>query len=212
MRRRKIMILCIFAACVMFMACGTIERQKEEMDENNNMNISGKKDSSNIDFDTVINIGDFSVSLYENEQEILSELDKAGLKYEKVEHTDNKKYNYYYNVGDGADEFIQVYFLDEECVRIRINSDEMFAHTSKGIHPGNTYFQMVEQYGDSYERHTYMGKEMYTVYRYMLQGEVIEFGIPGDATAEIYNVDIYVLGQFPIYDYGEELIVDEKIY
>lgn len=43
-------------------------------------------------------------------------------------------------------------------------------------------------------------------------GEVIEFGIPGDATAEIYNVDIYVLGQFPIYDYGEELIVDEKIY
>ena len=195
MRRRKIMILCIFAACVMFMACGTIERQKEH-----------------IDSDTVINIGDLSVSLYENEQEILSELDKAGLKYEKVEHTDNKKYNYYYNVGDGADEFIQVYFLDEECVRIRINSDEMFAHTSKGIHPGNTYFQMVEQYGDSYERHTYMGKEMYTVYRYMLQGEVIEFGIPGDATAEIYNVDIYVLGQFPIYDYGEELIVDEKIY
>lgn len=195
MRRRKIMILCIFAACVMFMACGTIERQKEH-----------------IDSDAVINIGDFSVSLYENEQEILSELDKAGLKYEKVEHTDNKKYNYYYNVGDGADEFIQVYFLDEECVRIRINSDEMFAHTSKGIYPGNTYFQMVEQYGDSYERHTYMGKEMYTVYRYMLRGEVIEFGIPGDATAEIYNVDIYVLDQFPIYDYGEELIVDEKIY
>ena len=195
MRRRKIMILCIFAACVMFVACGTIERQKEH-----------------IDSDTVINIGDLSVSLYENEQEILSELDKAGLKYEKVEHTDNKKYNYYYNVGDGADEFIQVYFLDEECVRIRINSDEMFAHTSKGIHPGNTYFQMVEQYGDSYERHTYMGKEMYTVYRYMLRGEVIEFGIPGDATAEIYNVDIYVLDQFPIYDYGEELIVDEKIY
>ena len=53
---------------------------------------------------------------------------------------------------------------------------------------------------------------MYTVYRYMLQGEVIEFGILGDATAEIYNGDIYVLGQFPIYDYGEELIVDEKIY
>ena len=74
------------------------------------------------------------------------------------------------------------------------------------------FSSLVEQYGDSYERHTYMGKEMYTVYRYMLQGEVIEFGILGDATAEIYNGDIYVLGQFPIYDYGEELIVDEKIY
>lgn len=43
------MILCIFAACVMFMARGTIERQKEEMDENNNMNISGKKDSSELE-------------------------------------------------------------------------------------------------------------------------------------------------------------------
>lgn len=227
MRRRKIMVLCIFVVCVMFMSCGTMEKQKEEIEENNT-NISRKKEGSelerglsdtasiqkneHIDFDVAINIGDFSVSLYENEQEILSELDKAGLKYEKVEHTDNKKYNYYYNVGDGADEFIQVYFLDEECVRIRISSDEMFAHTSKGIHPRNTYFQMVEQYGDSYERHTYMGKEMYTIYRYMLRGCFHEFGIPGEATDEIYNVDVYVSGQFPIYDYGEELVMDEKFY
>lgn len=202
---------------IFFMGCADNTDESEAVHQASTIPTeSGTEISVDLDGDgkgdEFINIGDFSVSLYENEQEILSELDKAGLKYEKVEHTDDKKYNYYYNVGDGADEFIQVYFLDEECVRIRINSDEMFAYTSKGIHPGNTYFQMVEQYGDSYERHTYMGKEMYIVYRYMLQGCFIEFGIPGEATAEIYNVDIYVLGQFPIYDYGEELIGDEKIY
>lgn len=47
------------------------------------------------DMDAVINIGDFSVSLYEGEQEILGKLDKMGLLYEKVEDSDNKKYNYY---------------------------------------------------------------------------------------------------------------------
>ena len=118
--------------------------------------------------DVVINIGDFSVSLYEGEQEILGKLDKMGLLYEKVEDSDNKKYNYYYNVGDGEAQFIQVYFLEKECVRIRISSNETFAHTSRGIYSGNTYSQMVEQYGDSYEKHTYIGKERYTIYRYAL--------------------------------------------
>lgn len=42
------------------------------------------------DMDAVINIGDFSVSLYEGEQEILGKLDKMGLLYEKVEDSDNK--------------------------------------------------------------------------------------------------------------------------
>ncbi|WP_337763678.1 extracellular solute-binding protein, partial [Waltera sp.] len=86
------------------------------------------------DMDAVINIGDFSVSLYEGEQEILGKLDKMGLLYEKVEDSDNKKYNYYYNVGDGEVQFIQVYFLEKECVRIRISSNETFAHTSRGIY------------------------------------------------------------------------------
>ena len=160
------------------------------------------------DMDAVINIGDFSVSLYEGEQEILGKLDKMGLLYEKVEDSDNKKYNYYYNVGDGEVQFIQVYFLEKECVRIRISSNETFAHTSRGIYSGNTYSQMVEQYGDSYEKHTYMGKERYTIYRYALGECFHEFGIPGEATGEIYNVDVYVSGQMPIYDYGEEIVED----
>lgn len=42
------------------------------------------------DMDVIINIGDFSVSLYEGEQEILGKLDKMGLLYEKVEDSDNK--------------------------------------------------------------------------------------------------------------------------
>ena len=164
--------------------------------------------NAQTDRDVVINIGDFSVSLYEGEQEILGKLDKMGLLYEKVEDSDNKKYDYYYNVGDGKTQFIQVYFLEKECVRIRISSNETFAHTSRGIYSGNTYSQMVDQYGDSYEKHTYMGKERYTIYRYALGECFHEFGIPGEATGEIYNVDVYVSGQMPIYDYGEEIVED----
>lgn len=164
--------------------------------------------NAQTDMDVVINIGDFSVSLYEGEQEILGKLDKMGLLYEKVEDSDNKKYNYYYNVGDGEAQFIQVYFLEKECVRIRISSNETFAHTSRGIYSGNTYSQMVEQYGDSYEKHTYIGKERYTIYRYALGECFHEFGIPGETTGEIYNVDVYVSGQMPIYDYGEEIVED----
>lgn len=163
--------------------------------------------NAQTDRDVVINIGDFSVSLYESEQEILGKLDKMGLLYEKVEDSDNKKYDYY-NVGDGEAQFIQVYFLEKECVRIRISSNETFAYTSRGIYSGNTYSQMVEQYGDSYEKHTYMGKERYTIYRYALGECFHEFGIPGEATGEIYNVDVYVSGQMPIYDYGEEIVED----
>lgn len=46
--------------------------------------------NAQTDRDVVINIGDFSVSLYESEQEILGKLDKMGLLYEKVEDSDNK--------------------------------------------------------------------------------------------------------------------------
>lgn len=46
--------------------------------------------NAQTDRDVVINIGDFSVSLYEGEQEILGKLDKMGLLYEKVEDSDNK--------------------------------------------------------------------------------------------------------------------------
>ena len=164
--------------------------------------------NAQTDMDVVINIGDFSVSLYESEQEILGKLDKMGLLYEKVEDSDNKKYDYYYNIGDGEAQFIQVYFLEKECVRIRISSNETFALTSRGIYSGNTYSQMVDQYGDSYEKHTYMGKERYTIYRYALGECFHEFGIPGETTGEIYNVDVYVSGQMPIYDYGEEIVED----
>ena len=71
---------------------------------------------------------------------------------------------------------------------------------------------LVEQYGDSYEKHTYIGKERYTIYRYALGECFHEFGIPGEATGEIYNVDVYVSGQMPIYDYGEEIVEDQKFF
>lgn len=46
------------------------------------------------------------------------------------------------------------------------------------------------------------------IYRYALGECFHEFGIPGEATGEIYNVDVYVSGQMPIYDYGEEIVED----
>lgn len=226
MIRRKITILCMLAVFMMLMVWSTIKGQREEIDKNN-MNTSEKIDAAEfesnlsdiyrtpkndqINSDATINIGDISVSLYEREQEILRKLDKMRVRYGKVEDSNITKYDYYYNVGDDTDDFMQVYFLDEECVRIRISCNEFFARTSKGLHPRNTYSQMVEQYGNSYERHTYMGKEIYTIYRYMLGEYFHEFGIVGETIDEIYNVDVYVSSQFPIYDYGEELIVDEKV-
>ena len=158
-----------------------------------------------IDIDATISIRDFSISIYESEQEILKKLDRDGLKYEKVDDSDIVAYDYYYDVDDGTDGFVQIYFLGEECVRIRISCNEVSAHTSKGIYPTNTYAQMVEQYGDAYETHTYAGKEIYTIYRYKLGEYFHEFGIAGEASDTIYNVDIYVSSQFPIYDYGEEM-------
>lgn len=156
--------------------------------------------------DATIWIRDFSISIYEREQDILKKLDLGGLKYEKVVDSDIATCDYYYDVDDGTDGFVQIYFLSEECVRIRISCNEVYAHTSKGICPTNTYSQMVEQYGNSYETHTYTGKEIYTIYRYKLGEYFHEFGIAGEESDTIYNVDIYVASQFPIYDYGEEII------
>lgn len=53
----------------------------------------------------------------------------------------------------------------------------------------------------------YGQREIYH-YRYALGECFHEFGIPGEATGEIYNVDVYVSGQMPIYDYGEEIVED----
>lgn len=81
------------------------------------------------------------------------------------------------------------------------------ARTTMGIHPGSTYSQMVELYGDSYEMHSYSERIIYTIYRYSVDDCIYEFGIPDENSDTIYNIDIYLLSQAPIYEYGEEILV-----
>ena len=165
-------------------------------------------DSSSIEQeldDCSIMIGDISLSIYESKQDILTKLDAAGLDYSEAEPDTPElaaKIDSYYNTG----ECIQIYFLNDVCVRLRILNIGEVAQTARGIHPASTYSHMVELYGDSFETHTYAGKLTYTIYRYSFSDCICEFGIPGENLDSIYNVDIYVPSQYPIYDYGEEII------
>ena len=64
---------------------------------------------------------------------------------------------------------------------------------------------MVTLYGDSFETHSYSDRITYTIYRYLINDCVYEFGIQ-EHSDSIYNIDIYLPNQAPIYDYGEEIV------
>lgn len=153
-------------------------------------------------------IGDISLSIHESKQDILVKLNEAGLNYSesKPDNPEETRYDSYYYI----DAWMQIYFLNDECVRLRVldvgfeDSDKL-AHTSKDIHPGSTYSQMVELYGDSFETHSYAGQVIYKIYRYSDNNCIYEFGIQGENSDSIYNVDIYIPSQSPIYEYGEEI-------
>ena len=158
--------------------------------------------------DRSIMIGDISLSINESKQDIFAKLDEAGLDYIEFEpdNPDETKYDACYNIDEVS---VQMYFLDDVCVRLRVISlDNSYGivQTARGLQSGSTYAQMVELYGDSYETHAYAGKEVYTIYRYYINDFICEFGIPGENRDYIYNIDIYVPSQIPIYDYGEELM------
>lgn len=153
-------------------------------------------------------IGDVSLSLTESKQDILVKLNEAGLNYSesKSDNPGETRYDSYYNI----DAWMQIYFLNDECVRLRVidvgsEGSDKLAHTSKGIYPGSTYSQMVGLYGDSFETHSYTGQVIYKIYRYSVNNCISEFGIQGENSDSIYNIDIYIPSQSPIYDYGEEI-------
>lgn len=153
-------------------------------------------------------IGGISFSLSESRQDILEKLDAVGFAYgeSKSDYPDEAKYDFYYNIAG----CMQIYFLDDNCVRIRLihleSAADWNAQTGKGLHPGDTYFQMMELYGNDFETHVYSGKEIYTVYRYSVSDCIFEFGIFGENSEDIYNIDIYFPSQYPIYRYGEEIL------
>ncbi len=154
--------------------------------------------------DYSVRIGDLTVSLYDDKQDVAAKLEEAGLSYyeRKFARTD---YDSYYMI----DESLCVYFNAGSCVRLRF-CDEAF-QTARGIHRGDSYSQIIEQYGDSFYHEACIYKGRYDVYRYSFDGYFCEFGIYSDQDEDaiydenigsIYNVDIYVPGQSPIYDYG----------
>lgn len=157
-----------------------------------------------------ITIGNISLSIHESKQDILTKLDEAGLNYKKYDEAkpdnpEEKLYDFYYN----ADPSLQIYFLNDECVRLRsinagLEDSNELPHTIQSLSPGSTYSQMVTLYGDSFETHSYSGKLIYTIYRYSINDCIYEFGIQ-ENTNYIYNVDIYLPNQSPIYNYGEEI-------
>lgn len=153
-------------------------------------------------------IDDVSFSLHESKQDILAKLEQAGLNNREFapENPEEAKYDFYYNDGD-----LQIYISHDECVRLRLidGSSGELIWNGKGISPGNTVSQMLEQFGDEYETHSYSYKGIYTIYRYSFEDYICEFGcqfgIEGERADYIYNTDIYVPSQAPIYDYGEEI-------
>lgn len=159
--------------------------------------------------DSVI-IGDISLSLSESRQDILAKLEAAGFDdyddYGEVQpdSTNEVSYDLYYNAAG----CLQIYFLDDACVRIRLQKfDDSLGNpqTARGLHPRDTYSQMIELYGDDYETHAYSYKGIYTIYRYSIGDCICEFGIEGENRDSIYNIDIYLPSQLPIYEYGEEI-------
>lgn len=174
-------------------------------------NSSETEQTSNADS---IIIGNISISIHESKHDILTKLDEAGLDYSKSkpDNPEEEPYDFYYNVDD-VGIGLQIYFLNDECVRLRsINAGledcledcNELPHTVQGLSSGNTYSQMVTLYGDSFETHSYSGKLIYTIYRYSINDCIYEFGIQ-ENTNYIYNTDIYLPNQSPIYDYGEEI-------
>jgi hypothetical protein len=213
----------IFSLSLCLSACANGNYENEEfidkeisLESTETSEASGNfAESEQTENDCSIIMGDLTISLNESKQDIFSKLDKAGINYSEfiISDSENTKYDSYYDVE--VEVGFQMYFLKDECVRLRLMScsdslDDLveLPQTSRGLQPYSTYSQMVEKYGDSYETHSYAGKEVYTIYRYSFDKCICEFGIPGENSDVIYNMDIYISNQYPIYEYGEE--IEEK--
>lgn len=219
---RLIKVVAIFVSSLLLSACANGDRISEEMLPDstpiNQVDHSPASESmpesdnysvvtDPLPNDDTVTIGNVSLSLSESRQDILAKLEAAGLDYSEVQpdSPDEVGYDLYYN----AAECLQVYFLDDTCVRIRLidlhSASDLNAQTARGLHPGDPYSQMTGLYGDDYETHAYSYKGIYTIYRYSIGDCICEFGIEGENRDSIYNIDIYLPSQLPIYDYGEEI-------
>lgn len=152
--------------------------------------------------DYSVTIGDLTISLYENKQDIMDKLNKTNLSYNIKYNAGYVGYNEYESYCT-IDEALNVYFKDDTCVRLSFINE--VPQTAKGIHKDDSYSQVIEQYGDSFETHIYADHGIYQIYRYSSSDYICEFGVLPEISDGIENIEIYTPDQYPLYDYGEEL-------
>lgn len=179
---------------------------------------SNLSETEQLSVDYSISIGDLTIALYESKQDITNKLNENSLNYNeydsdmKYEGSDYNKYDSYYMVGESpldtdksqwVDAFLCVYFKDGICVRLESKNE--IPETALGIHEDDAYSQLIEQYGDSFEKYTYNAHGVYNVYLYSYNDYICEFCILEDYPDSIYGIDIYVPSLYPVYDYGEKV-------
>ncbi len=178
--------------------------------------------------DASVFIEDIVISLYENKQNIAAKLNETDLRYEEMDYNE-LPYNFdFYNKYDSSyyiytplesdwmmntEPSLEVYFKNDICVRLRL-IDEV-PKTFRGIHKdaysSDAYSQLLEKYGDSFEKFIFAAHGIYCVYLYSFDDYICEFMILEDYPDHLCNVDIYVSGLYPIYTHEEELTEEDLL-
>ena len=199
---------------------GTKDMQAENIRTDEAIPESGIRSSETEQFirDDSVFIGNLTVALYEEKQDITARLKESGMNYNeydsdmKYQDSSYNQYDSYYMIGESplgtdasrwVDASLCVYFKEGICVRLSLLKEE--ARTARGIHKDNSYVQLMEQYGDFFEKTTYAAHGRYDVYRYSYDDFICEFAILEDHPDSIQSVDIYVSSLSPFCEYGEEL-------
>lgn len=180
----------------------TLQPEETSVTESSPESSSTSPEAETVLSDYSITIGDLTISLYENEQDIMDKLNKTNLSYLRKCNAGYVGYNEYESYCI-IDEALGVYFKDDICVRLSFING--VPQTAKGIHIDDSYSQVIEQYGDSFETRIYADHGIYQIYRYSSGDYICEFGVLPEISDGIENIEIYTPDQYPLYDYGEEL-------
>ena len=179
-----------------------LQPEETSAEESSPESCSTSPEEETVLSDYSVTIGDLTISLYENKQDIMDKLNKTNLSYNikyNAGYVGYNEYESYYII----DEALFVYIKDDICVRLSFSNE--VPQTARGIHKEDSYSQLIEQYGDSFETHTYADHGIYQIYRYSSNDYICEFGVLPEISDAIINIEIYTPSQYPIYDYGEEL-------
>lgn len=132
---------------------------------------------------------DVTISLQDAKEDIIGRLIDKKIMYNETEE---------YLMLDSS---VCLYFNnDNKCERISLL--DSIPVIAKGIHKGDTISDMINQYGNDYEKKTYCYKGYYDEYRYNFEDFIMEFGVYDGDPNILLNVDIYSQECGPIYNHG----------